>query len=679
MKRAPPFKPGKDQPNLREQQLASGRKPWWTCQERNSEETKAGSDMVSTVRAILDEQQGYQAACERHLRLYKNRALEGMLPQVLYVPTMQRLSTSWGIPASLNVVRPMINTMTSRVSMDRLRATFSTEGARRETRETARKLEMYVDGELEEVEGHDRLAEQIQQAGIFGMGYTRPYICDGEPKVDPVFSPEVVVDEMEGMYRMPRNLYRVMMLDRDLVADLWPKQKEKIAAMPAVPEDIARVWWLPSSAKEHQMLMVVTGYHLPSGHKKGDGRICVATGGVTLEYDEYADDEHEYLDLRWSIVPGSYRGLGLAEELIGTQLEINRLVRQIQNAIRLLSNPYLLIEGSSGVVPAQIKGLPGIQIKYNGNRPPQVYVPQTVHTEVFNFLNLLYGKAYELARLNPLMMSGTAPKRFSSGRAQEANIDITDSGYAWFYQQYQKAGMRLMKRLIKLGKRTNYKVRVLDRERMSEMNWKDVNLKDDRFIMRAWSTQFLGNSPQAKRDSIDWMANRGLITKKEQIYDLIDSPDIQKFTRRTLGGERYLEEMFQSMLDGGPYQSPPSEIDLKKAMALCQDMILEAYYDKVDREDIAKLQKWVGHARRMEQDREQRAADLQKMNQAAQPGMLPGAAPGPAALPPSGGLPEAALMPEGAPAVSPEGLPAGGAPVDPSQIVAAMGGGNGAM
>jgi hypothetical protein len=111
-------------------------------------------------------------------------------------------------------------------------------------------------------------------------------------------------------------------------------------------------------------------------------------------------------------------------------------------------------------------------------------------------------------------------------------------------------------------------------------------------------------------------------------------------------------------------------------MALCQDMILEAYYDDVSKEDIAKLQKWVMHARRMEKDRELRAENLAKMNQ---PAMLPGAAPGALPPSPSGGLPDAALMPPGAPAVSPEGLPAGGAPVDPAQIAAAMGGGNGAM
>lgn len=650
----------------------SGRRPWWRAKEMNSEDSSAGPDMISTVRAIMDDQQGYQAACERHLRLYKNRALEGMLPNTLYIPTMNKLSSAWGIPASLNVVRPMVNTMTSRVSMDRLRATFATEGARRETRETARLLERYSDGQLDETEGHDRLAEQIQQCAIFGQGYTRPYICDGEPRIDPVFSPEIVVDALEGMYRNPRRIYRVMMIDRDQVADMYPKKADKLASATCTPEDIARVWWLPPNARENQMLMVVTGYSLPTA-SGGNGRICVATGGITLEYDEYKDDEHEYIDLRWSLVPGGYGGLGLAEELIGTQLEINRLVRQIQNAIRLLSNPYLLIEGSSGVVPSHIKGLPGIQIKYNGNRPPQVYVPQTVHTEVFNFLNLLYSKAYELARLNPLMMSGTAPKRFSSGRAQEANIDITDSGYAWFYQQYQKAGIRLMKRLIKLGKRTNHKVRVLDRERMGEMNWKDVNLREDRFIMKPWPTAFLGNSPQAKRETIDWMANRGLLTGTEKIWDLIDSPDLEKASRRELGGTRYLEQTFQSMLDGGPYKPPPSEIDMTKAMALCQTMILEAYYDEVPPEDIAKLQKWVGHARRMEADREKRAADLAKMSN---PAMLGAAPPGAGPSPPPG-LPEAALMPEGVPAVSPEGLPATPPPADAAQIAAAMGGGNG--
>src|SRR5262245_26473458 len=107
---------------------------WWT----STEKSEVGKKVVASARKTLEDKEGLQAAHERHYRMYRNMALQQALPQYIIAPVLSKLSNVWGVPASLNVVRPMVNTVTSRVTLNRPRAMYSTEGARRETREKAR-------------------------------------------------------------------------------------------------------------------------------------------------------------------------------------------------------------------------------------------------------------------------------------------------------------------------------------------------------------------------------------------------------------------------------------------------------------------------------------------------------------------------------------------------------------
>ena len=91
-----------------------------------------------------------------------------------------------------------------------------------------------------------------------------------------------------------------------------------------------------------------------------------------------------------------FGGISLAEQLYPVQKEINSLCIRIQQSMHLLSVPLVFIQAGSKVAPSHIRNQPGTIIHYNG-QPPVVYTPQAVHPEVFNHLDRLYQRAYEIS------------------------------------------------------------------------------------------------------------------------------------------------------------------------------------------------------------------------------------------------------------------------------------------
>lgn len=640
-KRLVPYAGGQDmQPP---DQGGDGRKKYWL-----SPHELAGKDLVGTARAVRDEQQGYQAACERHYRMYRSMGLLGALPNAIIAPVLGKLSSAFGIPASLNVVRPLVNTVTSMVTLNRPKGVWDTEGANRKTREEAKMLERVQDGLMWDLDGYQRTEEWAHSSSLFGTGFVKVFNRSGEPAVEPVFTPEISVDSLEGIYRSPRNMYREMYIDRDVLGELFPKEKDRIRDL-ATASDGEASWWVPNSGTRSNMIRVYEGTHLRSSPTAKDGCVVLAAGDITLERTEYNYDWHMYLDLRWALVPHMFPGMGIAEELVGVQIEINRLIRQIQAAIRF-SNPMVLTDRNSAVSFGSLDGSQGMpQVSYV-NSPPSVHVNQTVHPELFTFLNLLYQKASETVGMNQLASQGQAPKRFSSGRAQSINMDIQNSRYAWFLRNYERGVVRLQQQLLRIARETNYRAKVYDRRKLDLLDWKDINFDETKFIRRPWAGSLLGSSPQEKRDAIDWYRANGLVTEREQLLELADTPDLDKFTRRQLAGSRYIEDELQKMLDGGPYRAPPSEINLQKSITVAQEMLLEAYADQVPTENRVKVQKWIRHAQRMEEQRMERKQQLMQMQAAAQE--------------------QAALATSGAAAGPPGGIP----PTPPDGPAPTMGG-----
>lgn len=146
-----------------------------------------------------------------------------------------------------------------------------------------------------------------------------------------------------------------------------------------------------------------------------DGRHVIAIDNFTLLDEEWERDTFPFCFIRWTERLLGFWGQGLAEQLTGIQVEINKLLRNIQEQMHL-ATPKVFVEAGSKISKAHINNEIWGIIEYAGT-PPTFYVPKTVSGEIFSHLDRLFSRAYEIAGVSVLAAQSKKPAGLESGVA----------------------------------------------------------------------------------------------------------------------------------------------------------------------------------------------------------------------------------------------------------------------
>ncbi len=613
---------------------------WWT-------EDEPGEAVKATIDLIKRDQDLFRLANLSHMRMYRNLAMVGLGPHTGFT-----IDGSLGSPLSLNIVRNMCNAVQSKIAKNRPKPWFQTSGADFKVQQKARKLEQYTKGIFYSEKVYHKTSQAFLDAAIMGTGCLK--VMPGKKRViiERVFTPEVVVDNVEGMHREPRNIYQYKYVDRGVLLAQHPDKADEIASIPTLQfnyedEEINAVYDRYAS----DLVRVEEAYHTASEEGADDGLYVKSANGVTLVKEPWTHTWHPYVFIRWSTSPLGMWGMGLAEELKGIQLEINRLVRKIQGAMQLLSNPYVLIDRASNVAKGTVTDVPGTILQYTG-KAPAVYAPAVVHPEVYQHLDRLYQKGYEIAGVSQMTAQSQKPTGFTSGRAQLVHQDIESERFAIVTREWEEMHMELARLILRVSQDVRgIKVKSFGDNAYTEIDFhKDLDIEEDEFVLQVMPTSLLGDSPEAAIEMAERLTKAGLISDASEVLQGMDHPDMQEFIRRKTANRVLTQKMVQRMLDGGPQLAPEPEMKLDTVLFVAQEMYVEATLQGYPAENLSKVRRFMQSAVRM-----QTAQGGPAGAAAPQPGALPAAGPAPIALPPNGFTPGAA----GPMALPPNGLTPG--------------------
>lgn len=612
--------------------------PWW-----NLDGDDCATAVTATIDAIRESQSAMRANDLRSLKMYRNMALAGM-----GVTTPVRGNAP---PLSLNVVRNMCNAVTSKVTKHRPKATFQTFGAGYKARKKARDLEQFAEGMLYKERFRERVPEAFRDLSILGTGICKVApLGRGKICMERTFPPEITIDSAEGMHREPKNWYQSKYVDKRWLAGIQsdPKTAELILGLETnrTSDEEAEQEFITFD-REQEMVRLDEAYHLSSDSKERDGWFTQCVQGVLISKSPWKWDFAPYAVARWSESPLGFWGMGLAEELVGIQIEINRLVRKIQTSFQLLANPYVLADRASNIARSSITDIPGSVILYNG-REPRVYAPSTVSPEVFSHLDRLYQRAYELAGISQLSAQSQKPVGFESGRAILVFEDIESDRFSTVYRQWEQMHMRVVELgLWAADEEPKYWVPARKALSIEKVKFSDCGIDRDDVMTQIMPTSILGETPSGQIDELERLQQKGIIGGPEDLADQILDPDVKAVLNRKAAPKRIVEKMVQSMLEGGEYQPPEPFMDLQLAMMTAQAMYLEALEEGDHSEtELRNVRKFMNQISSIV------LIQTQKPSTAGQ--APPG--PGPAMAPPGAGPMPAA---PGGPAMPPVAAPPG--------------------
>lgn len=609
---------------------------WW-----NDEDENIPGSVQKTVDRIRQDQVAMRTRDMRHMRMYRNL-------NTLYMASSRGLATD--APLSLNITRTMVNEMHSLLVKDRIRDTFLTDGASRETRKKASQMEKFADGMHYKHKTLDHEARAILDMLVLGTGVLKVSVMGGELTAERVFTPELVVDTVEGMYQDPQNWYQIKYIDRFKLAGLFPDHKQEILETAAVRGDEDEEFhglldWYGRD-NEH-LLMCVEAYHLANGSEPGK---CVLICGdnVLLSSKPWKHDWAPYVVGRWTNPPLGFFGMGLCEELAGIQAEMNRLMRKIQSAQHLVGHPYILAERSSGVGKGSIRDVPGSFIYYT-NREPRVITPQTVHPEIYAQLDRLYARAREVARI-PQSGAGESISGKLSGRSQLVHRHKQNSTLAAPYQERERIHTELTRLMLRrCAEIPGYSVKIFGDDAYDVVDFKkDIGLAEDDYEIRVMPTAFISGTPEGQLELAERMIQGGLVPDPEAVLDMMgtNNPDIRRYVKKATSPRRLVEMQVEALLDGDEKQrTPEPHMNLDQVVQVAQELYLEAKEEGVPEERLRRVRQYMALAVRMKKGPQVEAPPGQPLPGGPVP--VPAAEPAPMApqMPPV--APPAPMMPGG--------------------------------
>lgn len=516
-----------------------------------------------------------------------------------------------------NVVQSTIDTVTSKMSKNKPKPMFLTSGGDYKIQRRAKKLDKFCEGVFYENDAFSLGVDVFRDACIFGDGCVHVFEKYGRVKFDRVLTSELYIDQNEAVNGGPRQLHRVKDVDRDVLLDLFP---EKVALIEQANE--ASTELSESYQNVSDQIRVIESWHLPSGPNAKDGVHTIVIEKGELFSEPWEHDGFPFAFLSWSKKTQGFFSQGLAEQLQSIQLEINKLLFIIQRSMRLAGSFKVLIENGSKIVKEHLNNEVGAVITYN-NTPPQYVVPPAVPLEYYSHLQTLKNLAYEQAGVSQLSASSQKPAGLNSGAALREYNDIESDRFQVIGHAYENFFLALARLSIQTAKAIyardkSYKVRVHNDRFVETIDWKEINLKDDEYVMKIFPVSSLPDTPSGRLQTVQEFAQAGFITPRTATR-LLDFPDLKQVETLANAQEDWIHQVLEKIVEDGDYTPPEPMMDL----ALAKELVLQYYAQ--------------GEVQGLEQDKlnqliefsEQVDALLQKGQGAAQPGAQPQAAPQP--------------------------------------------------
>ena len=543
----------------------------------------------------------------------------------------------------LNVVKAAIDTVTSKIAKNRPRPLFLTNKGNFPQQERAKKLTQYVAGQFKAMDIYSLGQLVFRDAGIWGTGTLKIYKdVEGEVlRAERVLVDEVVVDDAEAVYNNPRCQYQRRYVHRNVLAAMFADEPEKLRMIKeATGKGYDRN--VPDNIEQSNMLFTAEAWHLPSGPNAEDGMHALVIENGTLFVEPYTKDYFPIRTQYWTPPVIGYYGEGIVKEIAGIQLEINYLLRYLQEAQHLVCSPMLFMQHGSQMMNKLTNKIG--EVNYYTGQPPTWYTPSAMSSEVYQHLWALYQKAFEIVGVSELSATLKKPAGLESKPALREYNDIETERFALVGQSYENFYMDIAKIIVDLS-RDMYEdgidmtVKVKGKDFIESIKWSDVDMDEDEYVMDIFPTSFLPTTPAGRREAVQDLIDMGL--PQQYAFSLMDFPDIEAFVSLETSSLELTRKMIDQIITEGKYESPEPFMDLQLAVKEAQHAYCRGRIDDVEPERLELLQRWMSQA-------------LTLMN-AAQP-EAPAGPPAPGAPPP---------MPTPMPGAPMAGPPAGGAPPAP--------------
>lgn len=583
---------------------------WWKAASKR----ERAAQVVETFAFIKEVQQYRMRQASIHARLYGNIPLSNWAGS-----SLSRGSANAVLPIdrpTFNVVQSCIDTLCSRISQSRPRPIFLTDNANHKQRTLAKQMNAFLDGELYQTKAYQLGEDILRDAAILGTGCIKVLENNNRVALERVLATELFIDANDGFYAKPRSLYQMKLVDRSVLAELMPEFKGIISdAEQAYPDAGGE-----SQRTTADQVMVIEAWHLPSGPNAADGKHVIACSAGSLVDEEYDKEDFPFVFLHYSPRLIGFWSQGLSEQLMGTQVEINKLLVTISKSISLVGVPRVFVEDGSKVVKAHLNDQIGAIVTYRGEKPIYEVAP-CVPQELYAQLQRLIDYSYQQSGISALAAASQKPQGLDSGTALREFDDLQSDRFATLNKRFDHIFIDLGYKIIDKAKdicerEGTYQTIYPAKDGTQEINLPDADKLDNPFVIRCYDSSGLPKDPAGRSQKIIEFMQAGIYSQEEG-RRLLNLPDTEREDLLASAAKERILKQLDGIVEDGAYEPPDPFTDLQQGMVL-----VNQYYNLYT---TLKLEE--SRAEMLRQYKSQLDTMQQAMMPPPMPGMPPGAAP----------------------------------------------------
>ena len=540
-----------------------GPKKWWKA----GSKADRGLELLSTASFLKEQLQYRYRQASVHARLYGNIPLFGVAGSNLTKLT----GTPGALPLdrpTMNVVQSCVDTLISRITQSRPRPIFLTDNGDYKARNLAKQLNKFVMGEFYRAKAYELGKISLRDGAVLGTGCIKIFEGqDNRVALERVLFTELLVDPNDSMHGDPRQMYQLKLVDRAVLAEMFPDQKNAIErAEQAYPDQGGE-----SSRTVSDQVMVVEGWHLRSGPDATDGRHTISCTSACLLDEEFIKPRFPFVFLPYSQRLLGFFGQSLSEQLMGTQIEINKLLMTISRSINLVGVPRVFVEDGSKVVKSHLNNEVGSIVTYRGTKP-QYEVAPCVPQEIYAQLQRLVDYAYQQSGISALAASSKKPAGLDSGVALREYDDLQTDRFADLSKRYDNFYVDLAYSIIDLAKDIaerdgEYSTVYPNKNGTREIDLPKADLLQDTYIIQCFDASSLPRDPAGRLAKIVEMIQSGMISIQEG-RRLLDYPDLEQNEKLANASEERILRILDEIVDEGKYTPPDPFMDLELGKTL---------------------------------------------------------------------------------------------------------------
>jgi hypothetical protein len=469
-------------------------------------------------------------------------------------------------PPSLNVIKSVIDTLTSKIAQSKVRPFFNVVNGDFKDIQAAKQAQQYFDIYFDQ-QGVTRLvAESFKDSCIFDTGVI--FINPKTKVISKALPNQVYIRPSERTYN---KLTRCYYEQKDFPLSLLSEDiRKKIVKEGVEYVDYGLYFDINSHILAHTL----------------NGRLA--------KKEEYLGEQIPFVFIYYENPVVGNSASSVCDILNTIQNQIDLIMAKISDAMQLTPANTILVPDGSGLKASMMNNRIGNVLTYKmspnmTSSPVSVATPSFIDNQYLQLLQSLFEKAYELVGVSQLSAQSKKPGGLESGVALSTMEDVESERFETQLNQVIHCYVDIAKACIAVFNQED-DILPAKNTRMP-MKWKDIVKASDMFEIQYSAADSLSKDPSVKLKQLQALVQAGVIPPS-RLGSFMQIPDLETGYSLANNAMDAVMKTINDCIENDVYEVDSFvPFDMLKEEILNTQLSLKAGNDKKNKKDIDKLTK----------------------------------------------------------------------------------------